>query len=158
MTEQLRLRPVTEADRDTIFAIESDAEGANMIAFLPRDPGDRAAFDAHWEKIRADPEVRHWLALEGETVVGYYLSFLTGSDRDIGYWLVREYWGRGYGTAGLALLLEELLERPLFGRVISDNLGSRRVLEKNGFVVVEQLRTTAVRREGEVTELVLRLD
>jgi hypothetical protein len=48
--------------------------------------------------------------------------------------------------------------RPLHARVASDNVGSRRVLEKCGFRVIATERSFAEARSAEVEELVLRLE
>ena len=66
----------------------------------------------------------------------------------MGYWIGREYWGRGVATAALRSLLEVIPERPLHPLVAAGNAGSIRVLEKCGFV-----------RDGEDEEgFVFRLD
>jgi hypothetical protein len=48
--------------------------------------------------------------------------------------------------------------RPLHARVASDNVASRRVLEKCGFRVIATERNVAEARSAEIEELVLRLD
>jgi RimJ/RimL family protein N-acetyltransferase len=48
--------------------------------------------------------------------------------------------------------------RPLHARVVSDNVASRRVLEKCGFRVIATERNVAEARSAEIEELVLRLD
>jgi RimJ/RimL family protein N-acetyltransferase len=48
--------------------------------------------------------------------------------------------------------------RPLQARVASDNVASRRVLEKCGFGVIAKERNVAGARSAEIEELVLRLD
>jgi RimJ/RimL family protein N-acetyltransferase len=54
--------------------------------------------------------------------------------RYVGYWIGREFWGRGLATAGLAGLLEEVKARPVYAWVVASNAGSIRVLEKCGFL------------------------
>ena len=54
----------------------------------------------------------------------------------IGYWLGREFWGRGIASAAVLLLLRFESTRPLIARVAKHNLGSIRVLEKAGFTRV----------------------
>ena len=51
----------------------------------------------------------------------------------LGYWVGREFWGRGVGTQALALLVDEVSVRPLYAHVVVHNVGSIRVLEKCGF-------------------------
>ena len=52
---------------------------------------------------------------------------------EIGYWLGREYWGRGIGTKALALFLDREKARPLYADPAVGNTGSVRLLEKSGF-------------------------
>jgi RimJ/RimL family protein N-acetyltransferase len=56
-------------------------------------------------------------------------------EREVGYWLGREYWGKGIATAALAAYLKVEQQRPLHAYVAAHNIGSRRVLEKCGFTV-----------------------
>jgi RimJ/RimL family protein N-acetyltransferase len=151
------LREVRDDDLEALFELESDVAGSDMIAFLPREPGDRAAFDAHWARIRSDPESLIWIIEQDGRFAGYALSFLMEGERQVGYWVVRELWGRGIASAALARMLELIPERPLWASTVDDNLGSQRVLEKGGFVFQRIERTHAPRRGAEVEERVFRL-
>ena len=154
----VRLRPVTDDDLDALFELESDVTGADMIAFLPREPGDRAAFDAHWARIRSDATARIWIIEADRTFAGYALSFLMNGERQVGYWIVQTFWGRGIATAATRAVIAELPERPLWGSTVSDNLGSQRVLQNAGFVFDHIERSHAPHRGTEVDEHVFRLD
>jgi len=78
---------------------------------------------------------------------------------EFGYWLGREFWGRGIATeaacllAGHALTLRGL--RRLEARVWEPNRASARVLEKAGFVREAELREAVVDRNGIVSNLLL---
>lgn len=154
----VELREVGDDDLDRLFELESDAAGSDMIAFLPREPGDRAAFDAHWARIRSDPDTRTWIIEHDGRFAGYALSFLMNGERQVGYWVVQQFWGRGIASAALARMLELIPERPLWGSTVSDNRGSQRVLQNGGFVFQRIERTHAPRRGAEVDEHVFRLD
>src|ERR1700733_12510662 len=52
----LRLRPVQDGDLDQLFAFERDPAAVRMAAFTRADPSDRQAFDAHYRRVRANPE------------------------------------------------------------------------------------------------------
>ncbi|MEO5921841.1 MAG: GNAT family N-acetyltransferase [Pseudolysinimonas sp.] len=152
------LRPVTDADFDALFELESDATGADMIAFLPRDPGDREAFTSHWTRITTDDATMIRIIEADGEFAGYAVSFLTDGERQVGYWVARELWGRGIASAALDALVAEIAERPLWGSTVSDNLGSQRVLQRAGFIFDRSERSHAARRGTEVDELVYRLD
>ncbi len=151
------LRPPTDADFDALFDLESDVEGANMIAFLPREPGDRDAFTAHWSRITTDPTVMTRVIESDGAFAGYAVSFLIDGERQVGYWIARDLWGRGIASAALAALIAELPERPLWGSAAADNLGSQRVLVHAGFVFDRTERSHAPRRGAEIDENVYRL-
>jgi RimJ/RimL family protein N-acetyltransferase len=152
------LRPVTDADFDALFELESDVQGADMIAFLPREPGDRAAFTAHWARITSDPDLMTLVIESDGAFAGYAVSFIVEGERQVGYWIVRELWGRGIASAALAALVGEIRERPLWGSTAFDNLGSQRVLEHAGFVFDRTERSHAPHRGTEIDENVYRLD
>jgi RimJ/RimL family protein N-acetyltransferase len=72
------------------------------------------------------------VTVNGETA-GSIVSWWEGDERFIGYWLGREHWGRGVGTAALTLYLQEEKIRPLYADPYIGNTGSVRLLEKCGF-------------------------
>ena len=57
---------------------------------------------------------------------------------EIGYWLGEPYWGQGIGSIAINLLLNYCFEKVKYSRVqaitFDSNIGSMRVLEKNGFI------------------------
>jgi len=63
---------------------------------------------------------------------------------EIGYWIWKEYWGKGYATEAVKLVLKYAFEylnlNKVSGRVCEPNKASQRVLEKNGFKLVGKLR------------------
>lgn len=150
MTAEVRLRPVEDADLPIFLAHQDDPVAAAMAAFPTRAP---EAFFEHWVKIRADPTNVTRTIVVGETVVGDIGSWLDEGRRQVGYWIGREHWGRGYATEALRILLAEIPDRPVFAHVVLDNIGSRRVLEHCGFVRIGD----AVADDG-IHELIYRLD
>jgi RimJ/RimL family protein N-acetyltransferase len=131
VTSRVRLRPVEDADLPIFLAHQDDPVAAAMAAFPTRPPD---AFFKHWADIRADPTNETRTIVVGDTVVGDIGSWLDDGRRQVGYWIGREHWGRGYATDALRLLLAEIPDRPVFAHVALDNIGSRRVLEHCGFV------------------------
>ena len=130
MTE-VRLRNVEDSDIDVFYDNQADPEAAEMAAFPSRD---RDVFTAHWAKIRADPgPIQRTIVVDGTAVAGNVVSWPQDGQQMVGYWVGREYWGRGVATAALARLVEELPIRPLYAHVATHNAGSIRVLEKCGF-------------------------
>ena len=97
---------------------------------------EREAFDAHWRRILADPSVTVRTIDYDGAVAGNVGSWEQEGRQLVGYWIGREFWGRGIATSALSQLVAEL-GRPLYAWVARSNLGSIRVLEKCGFVPID---------------------
>ena len=152
------IRPLAPADLDAVFEHMRDPEAVRMAAFTAADPDDRVAFDAHWQRVLARPDTRNVAVLEDGVLVGTAALFAVEDELEVTYWIARPAWGRGVATRALALLLELVPDRPLHARAASDNVGSLRVLERNGFRPVGTDSGYAAGRGAEVDEVVLRLD
>ena len=63
---------------------------------------------------------------------------------EIGYVLNADYWNRGYGTEIIKLISnyasKELKLHKLHARVVDRNIGSSKILEKNGFILEGNLK------------------
>jgi len=70
-----------------------------------------------------------------DDVAGTIGSWGDPGEREATYWLGRSHWGTGIATRALTAFLALDRSRPLHARVASDNVASRRVLEKCGFVL-----------------------
>ncbi|MET9630236.1 GNAT family N-acetyltransferase [Lentzea sp. NPDC006480] len=151
------LRPIEDSDLDAVFEFTRDPESVRMAAFTAKDPDDREAFDAHWRKIRARTDVTNRVIVGDGRVVGTIASFVQEGDTEITYWIDRSVWGQGVATRALALLLQEVPVRPVYGRVASDNAGSMRVLTRAGFEKVGTDVGYANARNAEIEETILRL-
>ena len=132
MTSDVLLRDVIESDLPIFFEHQLDPDATEMAAFPSRD---RDAFMAHWAKIMADDSVMLKTVLFDGHVAGNIVSFEQSGKREVGYWIGKEYWGKGIATKALAAFLDHVKTRPLYAHVAKHNIGSRRVLEKCGFTV-----------------------
>jgi RimJ/RimL family protein N-acetyltransferase len=124
------LRPVEEADLPALYMHQDDPIANEMAVFAARPQPE---FMAHWMRILADEAAYARAIVVDDEVVGTIMCWFEGDDRKVGYWLGRAYWGQGYATRALQLLLEEITDRPLIAHVADTNIGSRRVLEHVGF-------------------------
>lgn len=152
------LRNVQDADLDAFFLQQQDEDARFLAAFVAPDPQDRAAFEGHWRRLRADPRVTTRTVLVAGEVAGHLGAFDRDGEREVTYWIDRSCWGRGVATAALRQFLALEARRPIHARVVEDNVGSRRVLEKCGFVAYGEERDFANGRGAEVVEVLLRLD
>jgi len=148
----VRLRAVRDDDLPMLFEHQRDPEANRMANF---DARDRDTFMAHWAKILRDESAAvRTIEFEGG-VAGNVVSWEHDGERDVGYWIGREHWGKGVATAALSAFLDELETRPLHAHVVAHNIGSIRVLEKCGFRRTGE--PTAAGADG-VPELLLKLD
>jgi RimJ/RimL family protein N-acetyltransferase len=104
-----------------------------MAAFGAANPKDKAAFLAHRRKIIADPDCLFCTVEWNQTPIGTVGSFWFDGERDLGYGIAKEYWGKGLTTQAVQALLSIEPIRPLGARVAVHNAASIRILEKCGF-------------------------
>lgn len=157
MTTEISLREMTERDLPILFEQQRDPVAVHMAAFTAKDPNDWQAFLAHWTTVRADPaNINRAIIVDG-AVAGSVVSYLMFGERDVGYGLGREFWGRGIATAALRAFLEVVRERPLHARAVKENVASLRVLEKCGFAITGEDKGYANGRGAEVEEYILTL-
>ncbi|MBZ0264304.1 GNAT family N-acetyltransferase [bacterium] len=149
---EIKLRKMIDSDLEIYFQNQLDPDANQMAAFTSKDPNDREAFDAHWNKIRNLESVIIRTILCDDEIAGSVLKFDMEDEPEVSYWIGKSFWGKGIATAGLKLFLEELTIRPLFARVAFDNIGSRRVLEKCGFIYHDKSRYFSNARGLEIEE------
>ncbi|WP_090932479.1 GNAT family N-acetyltransferase [Nonomuraea jiangxiensis] len=143
----VRLRDVVEADLEVFLAQEHDPEAVRRSRFAPRP---REAFLRHWTtRILGDPTVHVQAVIADGALAGNLVAWWEADKRFIGYWLGREFWGRGVGGVALGLFLEQEKTRPLHADPFHANTASVRLLEKHGF------RRTGTIRHGEDEHILL---
>ena len=91
-------------------------------------------------------------------VAGHIACYPDGENMEVTYWLGREFWGRGLATQALSRMLHIVVDRPIFARAATDNIGSIRVLQKCGFNIIGKDKGFAPGRGEDIEECVLRLD
>lgn len=155
---KITLRPIKPEDIPLFYAMETDEASRQMAAFGPPGALDPATHAARWQRILADPTVLARSVLADGAVVGNVNKFIMFGEDTVAYWIARPHWGKGIATAALGLLLAQVPERPLYARAASDNLGSRRVLQKCGFVVIGEETNFAEARKANTPEVIMRLD
>jgi RimJ/RimL family protein N-acetyltransferase len=137
MTGHVQLRDIIESDLPIFFEQQLEPEAAQMADFPSRT---RQAFMTHWKRILADDLVLLKTILFDGEIAGNVVCFAQLGEREVGYWLGKEYWGKGIATRALQQFLRLIETRPLYAHVAKHNLASKRVLEKCGFTVVAEDR------------------
>jgi RimJ/RimL family protein N-acetyltransferase len=131
MSSEVRLRNIEHSDLPIFYEQQLDPDATQMAAFPSRD---RAAFDAHWATnvLGNSAALKQTILVDGK-VAGNIGSWPQDGVRLVGYWIGKEYWGKGVATRALAAFLKIVTERPLYAHVARHNVASIRVLEKCGF-------------------------
>jgi RimJ/RimL family protein N-acetyltransferase len=155
---RIRLCEVRSDDLAIFFEHQLDPGANYMAAFTAKDPRDRQAFEVHWSKILADDTIEKKTILVEGQVAGHVLGFEQFGQREVSYWLGREFWGQGVATKALSIFLKQITLRPLYARAAKDNIASIRVLEKCGFRIVGQDKGFANGRGEDVEEFILMLE
>lgn len=125
------LRPIKQSDLEQLFIHQRDPIACQLAQFSPRD---REAFFAHWQQnILGQENVLARAIVADGKLVGYLGHWQSDGQPQIGYWIDREYWGKGVATQALGEFLPLVRLRPLFAHVAKHNIASKRVLLRHGF-------------------------
>jgi RimJ/RimL family protein N-acetyltransferase len=143
---EVSLRDVHESDLPIFFAQQLDADATRMASFPARS---RDEFMVHWTKSMSDETaILKTIVVNGE-VAGNIVGWEQSGEPKVGYWLGKEYWGRGIASAALSQFLMYVKVRPLYARVAKQNIASIRVLQKCGFTICGEDTFTAADGVGE---------
>ncbi len=98
---------------------------------------------------------------DGDVLVGEVGTFENEQgNHEIGYLIGQEFWGQGYATAVVPLMIKAIRDGGYDGQidagVYDDNPASLRVLMKNDFAPVGKSNVYSVERRREVSGLLLR--
>lgn len=134
-SERLFLRPAFPEDGESILAGIGDEGIVRNLARAPWPYGldDARAFAA----LPQDQRLPHFIVtLPGAGVIGSAGLGERDGMPEIGYWIARDHWGRGYATEASRAVLQiarALGHKRLTAGHFIDNPASGRVLRKLGF-------------------------
>lgn len=151
-TERLILRELLETDAEGMFALDSDPEVHKYLGDKPVHTIDQVQ-----EVIRiirqqyAENGIGRWAVIEkksqnflgwsGLKLMRTVMNGHTGY-YDIGYRLIRKYWGKGFATesaiAARDYAFDTLGLPEIFGTAHVNNAASNHILQKIGLQFVEQ--------------------
>lgn len=137
------LRPFKKGDEESIVRHINNKEIVYNLLVLPypyKMKDAREWVDLNLKMLREkNPEKASFaIEIKGKVVGGIALNSLKiGHKSELGYWLGKEYWGRGVITSAIKMVtqygFQELDLIRIYARVFPWNKGSMRVLEKNNF-------------------------
>lgn len=148
---EISLTKWREEDAEDFFLASQDVSlYANMSDAFPktREECRRVvlAFSAEPEKVQAARAI--WIdgRLAG-CIAAFFGTGLSSQNAELAYWLAKDFRGRGIMPLAIRLFTEELFSRHTVHRVwaapFERNSGSRRALEKAGFLREGLLRESA---------------
>lgn len=155
---EITLREVANSDLDQFFAFQQDADAAHMAGFAPTNPKDRSIFDHHWDQLLKDEQSLVRTIDVNGAPAGSIAVFRDDNTHEVMFWTDKQFWGQGITTSAMDQFLTEFTARPLRARVVTDNLGSLKILESRGFSEVGEERVFSNARAEVVTEKILQLD
>ena len=146
-SERLRLRPLVIADGDRLFALINDYDIVRNLSVVPwpyeRSMADDFIRDSIDHEANGEQCRRAIVLCETGEMIG--LIDLRPADpgrESFGYWLGKDYWGQGFMSEALGLLVDHAFGTggmdALTSGALIDNHGSLGVMRKNGFVPAER--------------------
>jgi len=158
-TERLVLRPFRKADAGEFARLAGDWAVASMTSDIPH-PLTKLQASAWLRPGRG--EVRFAIELRGQLIGGTGFYRRRSGAAEVGFWLGRPWWGRGYATeATLAAMSHGLRRHRVPGYTSShfiDNRASANVLRKLGFEPVSRGLIASTARGHDVEALTYWLD
>jgi len=133
-TQRLLLRALDYRDARRIALLAGDWDVARMTGRIPHPYSDELA--QQWISDLAEGE-RVWGIIHQGVLVGLCGYMLEDNAAEIGYWIGKPWWGRGFATEAAAALIDHCFHELGFERVTCghfvDNPASARVISKLGF-------------------------
>ncbi len=144
-SERLLLRPYARDDAAEIARLLNDAEMARFLMVLPHpfvEFDARTLVKAAWRRLTGGRGFDLLITVKdsGDKPVGSVGVGLhdEGQRAELGFWVGRDYWGRGYASEAARRMIDFATETlgvaRLTGTVAADNEASLAVLAKLGFV------------------------
>lgn len=156
---KIKLRNFRLEDAATVAQLVGDGEVSKWTSNIPFPYSEQDAI-AWISAMASDPSRNPWaVELDGRLVacVSYWPHEPDGVE--VGYWVGRDFWGKGICTKALTLLLasDQFPTRTdVFAKVMAQNFGSQRVLEKCGFSFLQHGSVCKAGKEIEAMFYVLR--
>lgn len=157
-TRRLSLRGPEPRDLSRLASLANDPDIARMTLRMPHPygSGDAEAFLLNVASQDPRKAATFVIADDGDRPVGVIGLFEDADPApEIGYWVGRPYWGRGYATealeGALAWARRKWRRRALVAGHFDDNPASGRVLEKAGFLYTGERRTAFSRARNALT-------
>lgn len=155
-TERLVLRRLAKTDAPRIAELANDVDVARMTTAMPYPYDLDHAYAFLGKVAESDPDREPVFAIDRDAELIGVMGFSRADNGtpEIGYWLGRPYWGRGYATEATRATLDwaarDWRRRVVMAGHFADNDVSGGVLVKAGFLYTgEVVHRTSAARGGE---------
>jgi [ribosomal protein S5]-alanine N-acetyltransferase len=140
-TERLILRNLKKSDAPSIAKYANDYEVSKWLAKMPYP---YTVENANWwinhanDKAKEIPRTDYTFGIDlnGEIIGGIGIHEISDRIGEVGYWIGREHWQKGYGSEALKAIVDYASDiglRGLYAKVYVGNPSSGKLLEKCGF-------------------------
>ena len=159
---KLELRKIDIQDLDKLVEYAGDAEVANNLTDRFPHPYTTKHGLEFIEFANSDsPEIIRAIIVDGEfsgTIGIHPQSDVFRKNAELGYWLARQYWGKGIMTKAVSRMVDfgfsNLNIDRIFARTFGRNIPSRKVLEKAGFILEAEFKSTIYKNGRYEDELI----
>ena len=141
VSERLRFHPWEADDFPLLVELHRDPEVQHFLQ-MGDPPWDEAFLRAKFDGFRKDYAENGWTKFKVLDPQGRFLgragfgSFDETGELELGYSVMRPFWGRGYASEAAGALLDWIYRAVpvdhVIGFAVAENMASRRVLEKAG--------------------------
>jgi [ribosomal protein S5]-alanine N-acetyltransferase len=150
-TKRLLIREFQASDREALLAIVRDpGQIKHMLLFLDTEEQLDGFLAMAIGAPTAEPRLQ-WHFAVADAATNRYLGSCglmvepdSPSSAELGYWFLREAWGKGYATESSAAMLELGFRRlgfhRVWGKCHTQNVASAKVMEKLGMTYEGTLR------------------
>ena len=160
-TERLIVRKYTDADEENFYRLNSDPEVVRYIREPKSREECRRFLNENITFYQQQPLMGRWALMQKqpELFIGSFaiIPVEKSADIQLGYALLKEYWGQGYATeitrAGLIYAKDVMKLDSIVGITEAPNIASQKVLLNCGF----ELDETKVEKGKEILCYVKRL-
>jgi RimJ/RimL family protein N-acetyltransferase len=146
-TERLVIKPLVLNDAPSLFEYRSLDEVTRFQTFIPSELADAVTFIKSMSPVLDIPD--SWCQLgvflkDSNNLIGDIgIHFLiTPNEAELGCTIAPQYWGQGYASEGLTatifFIFNTLKKKRINAGIDTNNLRSRRLFERLGFLLVSQ--------------------
>lgn len=149
-TPRLQLRTLELTDAERIARLAGDYDVASMTGTIPYPYSEQQAAEWIASALAGEEGVVFGITTAGALIGCTGYRPFGGDHAELGYWIGKPYWGRGYASEAVRALIIHAFEKDGFDYLtvghFTDNPASARVIAKFGFVPEgKQVRDCAAR-------------